>query len=674
METDETLESIIAYYENEALPALEAIGEGEVIEADDVVGGGWRWNGTYRNGVPLTISVRRRDEGYYIQARFEDNAGSIREEDEEISPEVQSTRMTVNFPVSERGRTEFNGAIYDRPVSLSFLLPEGWTLKEREPAGEFPVDIALSGVWSVLEILDGGGGQIGAVGYNIYEEYEGAEDLPQAIYNQIALGNNYSFDVRDSYRAVEETPRGVTAVCDVYYSANINGGTEKTNKGIVSYNRDILAYVAFEFEADKISDGELQALAKSIRLTGEAVGGRNGLTDEEYNLLQAQKARFEAMTDEQKQVALESGMVACAEFIHLEWEEMIDVSFIRLVGEERFREWAANRRDAGRCADIYSFSDRFALDLNTLVTHIEENGLTGIYPIDRLQARYRYMSQTGMNTMSEGEARILIDERGLTEEQIKSLHHQSFSYQDMINLTDEEIAKALAPGSVFMGDYMTGDEIDKLVASGIAEDDAFVLNNLGYDYNSAAALTPEQLDFIFPNTELVNNLAALGYDINEGGYETYREMLDDVFATAAGSPVATNLTARQRGAVGTAIMDMIAKYDEGIITPKANPSFAPKPEGIVFPEYLMDEIGSGVTSFDVFTNPGQGGYIAQVPCNNQGKGVRHMYLWLNESAEEPAAYTVSAVSFSNDMFYSRMDNGLREGYTQADVLATLIPS
>jgi hypothetical protein len=450
----------------------------------------------------------------------------------EVASGDMGNNQAITFPVSDRGKTEFNAGIYETTTfDMIVAFPDGWTLKERESAEDFPSDIALGGVWSVLDIFDAGGERVGAVGYNIYEEYEGAEDLPQAIYNQIALGNNYSFDVRNSYNVITKTDYGETAVCDVYYSANINNGAEKTNRGIVSYNRDLLVYVAFEFASDKITDEEVQNIAKSISLTWNAMH-LQALTQEEYKDLQAQKARFEAMTDEQKQIALLGGAFPCEKFIHLEWEHMIDNSLIKLVGVEKFDEWVNARQDSGRCVDIYTFSDRFSLDLNTLVTHIEENGLTGIYPVDRLQARYRYMSQTGMNTMSEDEARILIDERGLTEEQINSLHHQSFSYQDMINLTDEEIAKALAPGSVFMGDYMTGEEINRLVAElGLTEDDAWVLNNLGYDYNSAAALTPEQLDIIFPNTELVGNLDSLGYNIDDGGYETYKEMLDDVMAS-----------------------------------------------------------------------------------------------------------------------------------------------
>lgn len=144
--------------------------------------------------------------------------------------------------------------------------------------------------------------------------------------------------------------------------------------------------------------------------------------------------------------------------------------------------------------------------------------------------------------LSEADEKLyqtLTQERGLQEWQIHSLTSTGFTFQDIAELPDEEIAKILAPGSSFMGDYLSEEEFNKLIDSGISEEDVYVLNSLGYDYDSAVALTPEQRDFIFPNTELVDNLVALGYDRDvvqaagflsvEGGYETYKALLDEVF-------------------------------------------------------------------------------------------------------------------------------------------------
>ncbi len=134
----------------------------------------------------------------------------------------------------------------------------------------------------------------------------------------------------------------------------------------------------------------------------------------------------------------------------------------------------------------------------------------------------------------------LTQQRGLKEWQIHSLTNTGFAFQDIISLSDKEIAEILAPGASSMGDTISDEEFYKLVDSGMPEDDVYILQNLGYDYDSIIALTPEQMDFIFPNTELVDNLVALGYDrdmveasgfLYDGGWETYKELLDEVFAT-----------------------------------------------------------------------------------------------------------------------------------------------
>ena len=52
----------------------------------------------------------------------------------------------------------------------------------------------------------------------------------------------------------------------MYYSAAVNDGKEKHNKGIVSYNKDMLVYVAFEFDQDRITDEQLESVAKSIEI------------------------------------------------------------------------------------------------------------------------------------------------------------------------------------------------------------------------------------------------------------------------------------------------------------------------------------------------------------------------------------------------------------------------
>lgn len=74
----EKLASIIAFYENEALPALEAQGTADAGRYED----GWYWTGTYRGGRPLTIDVRHRygADTYVITALYDEKSNSIVEQ------------------------------------------------------------------------------------------------------------------------------------------------------------------------------------------------------------------------------------------------------------------------------------------------------------------------------------------------------------------------------------------------------------------------------------------------------------------------------------------------------------------------------------------------------------------------------------------------------------------
>lgn len=88
------------------------------------------------------------------------------------------------------------------------------------------------------------------------------------IYNQIALGNDYQFDVKNSYTVVKESDAGETATVDVYYSPVLSTTSDsesapKTNYGILSYNSDKSVYVAFEIDSS-ISNETITYIANSI--------------------------------------------------------------------------------------------------------------------------------------------------------------------------------------------------------------------------------------------------------------------------------------------------------------------------------------------------------------------------------------------------------------------------
>lgn len=91
------------------------------------------------------------------------------------------------------------------------------------------------------------------------------------------MGNGYKFDAQTkendgAYTPIATTDTGCTAITDVLYSESFMAGLgleskEKINKGILSYNKDLLVYAAMEFDKDLVSDEVLNSIAESVVLS-----------------------------------------------------------------------------------------------------------------------------------------------------------------------------------------------------------------------------------------------------------------------------------------------------------------------------------------------------------------------------------------------------------------------
>ena len=166
--------------------------------------------------------------------------------------------VTVSFPGDLSERDEDNAAVFDIDTFfVSFVLPEGWTVN---PAADLRT-YDCPGLFSKAGIRNEKGILAGIVGYNRYDR---AEDDPRVVYNQIALGNHYQFDVRDSYKVVKSAPEGTTARCTVYRSAQMTGGAETANHGIVSCNKELGVYIVMELFSGELSDDQLTDIAESV--------------------------------------------------------------------------------------------------------------------------------------------------------------------------------------------------------------------------------------------------------------------------------------------------------------------------------------------------------------------------------------------------------------------------
>lgn len=172
----------------------------------------------------------------------------------------------IGFPESDAEKTDFNKDIFEvTPFNIQVALPDGWFTGEFDYQAE---TYLYSGVWSRIAIYDKEENCVGAVGYNTFETDEENEGELMAVYNQIALGNDYQFNVKDSYTVVKKSDVGETATVDVYYSPVLLNFSDsesdpKINFGVLSYNSDKSVYVAFEFDSS-VTDETIANIANSI--------------------------------------------------------------------------------------------------------------------------------------------------------------------------------------------------------------------------------------------------------------------------------------------------------------------------------------------------------------------------------------------------------------------------
>lgn len=191
---------------------------------------------------------------------------------EEISVETTGgqksgfTENTVVFPSGNDEITEYNKEVLNiEKFKVSFILPDGWHIEEKNSDD---ISKAYISVFSPNYIFDGNDNCIGLVGYNIIPQgLSGEEFIPNAIYNQIALGNDYCFDIREKYDVIGSSETGETALTNVYYSDVVTEGNgEKYNKGILAYDSLLGVYAAFDIDSTALTDEQCTDIADSIKL------------------------------------------------------------------------------------------------------------------------------------------------------------------------------------------------------------------------------------------------------------------------------------------------------------------------------------------------------------------------------------------------------------------------
>lgn len=186
-----------------------------------------------------------------------------------VNTENNSENYKINslvFPSGNDKLTEYNADILNiEPFTVNITLPEKWQINLDKPDD---TAFAYSLGFSTYYIYDENNTCIGTAGYNLIPDLADEDMMPAAIYSQIDLGNDYRFDIREKYDIITSTENFETAITDVYYSNVFNNGNgEMTNRGIVAYDLSKGVYVAFEFDAEALSQEECVKAAESISIS-----------------------------------------------------------------------------------------------------------------------------------------------------------------------------------------------------------------------------------------------------------------------------------------------------------------------------------------------------------------------------------------------------------------------
>lgn len=115
--------------------------------------------------------------------------------------------------------------------------------------------------------------------------------------------------------------------------------------------------------------------------------------------------------------------------------------------------------------------------------------------------------------------------KGINAEMLKTLCNLGLSEQEILNLQADELGRIFALGNPLGGAEFEPDEKQRTELEKVGIDPwmSIVLYNLGYEYEEMLKLTAEEIDFIFPNTELLANLVARGYREQEVQTEAVRK-------------------------------------------------------------------------------------------------------------------------------------------------------
>lgn len=148
---------------------------------------------------------------------------------------------------------------------------------------------------------------------------------------------------------------------------------------------------------------------------------------------------------------------------------------------------------------------------NRTVLYINETDKTSLEAVNSIYSNIKNL----VTEYAETEQFIKkAGEKGLTESMLRTLGNLGYTREEILNLPTDVIAQIFAPGTPLDGAGQfqpTDTQTKELNIRGIDTYMSLILGNLGYKYEDMLNLTPEEVDFIFPNIELMANLEQKGF-------------------------------------------------------------------------------------------------------------------------------------------------------------------
>lgn len=158
-------------------------------------------------------------------------------------------------------------------LKVKLILPEGWKIEKKKyrPSADNAPGLAMDGTGR-HEIYNAAGDLVWAISYLPYEDYPDQEKNLQAIYNQVALGNNYRFAVRpedkeaggDKLKILEETDEKQVVYCS-HYNSNAQNKEQQICPGALVRFKQKHLYIAI-YGTPMSSEKEICEFARSINL------------------------------------------------------------------------------------------------------------------------------------------------------------------------------------------------------------------------------------------------------------------------------------------------------------------------------------------------------------------------------------------------------------------------